>query len=138
MLCILSTISFLYWYMQSASQTHRQKKDALMQHNTETQLSGPLSSGNGSIVEFGFLSAFFAVLTMLLVLVFFVWQVMIFFVLWILPLSTLSTFIFGCIILFKVRKRFAMRRSVIVALLSLAIGLLSLIGFFSTLLPMMH
>ncbi len=109
-----------------------------MQHNTETQLSGPLSSGNDSIVEFGFLSAFFAVLTMLLVLVFFVWHVMIFFVLWILPLSTLSTFIFGCIILFKVRKRFTMRRSVIVALLSLAIGLLSLIGFFSTLLPMMH
>lgn len=109
-----------------------------MQHNTETQLSGPLSNGNGSIVEFGFLSAFFAVLTLLLVLVFFVWHVMIFFVLWILPLSILSTFVFGCIILFKVRKRFAMSRSVIVALLSLAIGLLSLIGFFLTLLPMMH
>lgn len=109
-----------------------------MQHNTETQLSEPLSSGNDSSVEFGFLSAFFAVLTLLLVLVFFVWHVMIFFVLWILPLSALSTFIFGGIILFKVRKRFTMRRSVIVALLSLAIGLLSLIGFFSTLLPMMH
>jgi hypothetical protein len=41
-------------------------------------------------------------------------------------------------ILFKVRKRFEMRRPVLVAYISLAIGLLSLFGFLSTLLPMMH
>jgi hypothetical protein len=109
-----------------------------MQQNTETQISGQLSNGDDSTVELGFLSIFFAVLTTLLALIFFVWHVMIFFVLWILPLSALSTFIFGCTILFKARKRFAMRGSVLVAFLSLAIGLLSLIGFLSTLLPMMH
>jgi len=109
-----------------------------MQRDTETQKSRPLSNGNDSTVELAFLSAFFAVLTLLLTLVFFVWHIMIFFVLWIFPLSALSTFIFGCIILFKVRKRFEMRRSVLVAFISLAIGLLSLLGFLSTLLPMMH
>ncbi len=120
-----------------------QKKRTFMQHETETQLSGPLSTGplgsdNGSTVEFEFLSCFFAVLTLLLTLVFFLWHMMIFFVLWILPLSALATFIFACIVLFKVRKRFGMRRPVLVAFLALAMSLLSFIGFLTTLLPMMH
>ena len=94
-----------------------------MQDQEDIQISSPLKSADDTIIEFGFFSAFFAVVTVLLSLTLFFWHIMMFLVLWIVPISTLATLIFAGIVLVKARKRLEMRRSVLLAILSLAIGL---------------
>jgi len=115
----------------SQSQGQKQYKDGIMQNQEEAQMSSQYRSADDVIVQFGFLSAFFAIVTLLLTLIFSLWHIMMFFVLWIVPISTFSTLIFGCIVLVKARKRFGMRRHVLFAILSLAIGLLCGIWFLS-------
>jgi len=102
-----------------------------MHNQEEAQMSSPYSSADDVIVQFGLLSAFFAIVTLLLTLIFSLWHIMMFFVVWIVPISTVSTLIFGGIVLVKARKRFGMRRHVLFAMVSLAIGLLCGIWFLS-------
>jgi hypothetical protein len=108
-----------------------------MQNQEETQVTSPYSSADDVLVQYGLLSAFFAIVTFLLTLTFSLWHLMIFFVVWIVPVSTFSTLIFGCIVLVKARKSCGMRRHVLVAILSLAIGLLSGAWFLSIYTSMM-
>ena len=102
-----------------------------MHNQEEAQMSSPYSSADDVIVQFGFLSAFFAIVTFLLTLIFSLWHIMMFFVLWIVPISTVSTLIFGGLVLVKAKNRCGMRRHVLFALVSLAIGLLCGIWFLS-------
>ena len=75
-----------------------------MHNQDEAQMSSQYSSADDVIVQFGFLSAFFTLVTLLLTLIFFLWHIMMFFVLLIVPISTFSTLIFGCIVLVKAQQ----------------------------------
>ncbi len=108
-----------------------------MQDQEAAQIPSQVSSADDISVEFGLLSAFFAVLTILLTVIFFLWDQMMFFVLWIVPLSALSTVVFGCIVLVRAWRRHVMRWPVYLAAVSLAIALLSSVWFLSMLVSMM-
>jgi hypothetical protein len=96
--------------MSIASQTKGQRSwNGTMQVQEAAQIPSQLSNADDISVEFGLLSAFFAMLTILLTVILFLWDQMMFFVLWIMPLSALSTLIFGCIVLVKARSRRVMK-----------------------------